>query len=128
MFDTFRLDADDPEQALWAPLRRAARECDNALSGTARQWLRRLPPRRRPVRLCMAHPRVANRIAWCWADSALTAQVLDDLLADRRGSRRGFAAPIVRELQRLREFNGQQRIETRPEGWWQALVRVTGLA
>ena len=48
--------------------------------------------------------RVANRIAWCWADAALREQVLDDLLVDRRGGRLGFAPTIVRELQRLREF------------------------
>ncbi|MDO9074302.1 MAG: hypothetical protein Q7U73_13660 [Rubrivivax sp.] len=90
----------------WAPLRRPERHGDSALTGTSRRWLRQLPPRRRPLRLCEAHPRVVNRIAWCWADASLREQVLDDLLVDRRGGRRGFPAPMVRELQRLREFHG----------------------
>ena len=51
----------DPGQAHWARVRREPRECDRALTGTARRWLRELPPRRRPLRLCEAHPRVANR-------------------------------------------------------------------
>lgn len=109
------------------PQRRAPRIGDQALTGTARLWLRRLPSRRRPLRLCAAHPRVANRIAWCWGDPLLSAQVLDDLLVDRRGGRHGFAAPIVRELRRLREFNDQQRMELAPEGLWNAAARVLGL-
>jgi len=115
-------------RAQWLRARHPERECDRALSGTARQWLRRLPARRRPLRLCVAHPRVANRIAWCWHDAPLSDQVLDDLLHDRRGGRRGFAPAIVRELQRLREFNDQQRVETREETWVEALGRAIGLS
>ncbi len=117
----------DPQSAAWAAVRRAPRGCDHALTGTTRVWLRRLPARRRPLRLCEAYPRVANRIAWCWRDADLSEQVLDDLLVDRRGGRRGFPAPIVRELQRLREFNAQQRVEMRPEAFTERLGRVMGL-
>jgi len=116
----------DAEAERWATLRRATRECDTALNGTARQWLRRLPARRRPLRLCETFPRVANRIAWCWNDAALSDQALDDLLNDRRGGRRGFPPAVVRELQRLREFNGHQRREEAPEGVWSRLGRLLG--
>ncbi|GMV46733.1 MAG: hypothetical protein AMXMBFR66_21310 [Pseudomonadota bacterium] len=119
---------DDPDAERWARQRRAPRACDQALTGTARRWLRQLPPRRRPLRLCVAHPRVANRIAWCWADMGLSEQVLEDLLVDRRGGRRGFAPAIVRELRRLREYNAQHRREPRSEGLWQTLGRLSGLA
>jgi hypothetical protein len=105
------------------PLRRPEKACDLALTGTARHWLRRLPGRRRPLRLCTLYPRVANRLAWCWANSALADSALEDLLSDRRGGRRGFPTCVVRELQRLREFNQQQRVEQQPEGWWQAMAR-----
>ena len=47
----------------------------------------------------------------------MTAQVLDDLLQDRRGGRQGFPAPAPRELQRLREFNTQQRVERSPKNF-----------
>ncbi len=130
MFDAFKhslLDPiEDPEAERWAPQRRPVRECDSALTGTARLWLRRLPARRRPVRLCETFPRVANRIAWCWHDVALSEQALDDLLADRRGGRRGFPPAVVRELQRLREFNGQQRRETQPENLLSRVRRWMG--
>ncbi len=116
---------DDAEQARWARVRRPERGCDQALTGTARHWLRRLPVRRRPTRLCTLFPRVANRIAWCWHDHALSAQVLEDLLVDRRGGRRGFPPAVVRELQRLRDFNEQQRVESRAETLWEAVARLT---
>lgn len=116
---------DDAQQRRWVALRRAPRECDRAITGTTRHWLRRLPARRRPLRLCTDFPRVANRIAWCWNDRHLSEQLLEDLLVDRRGGRQGFPLPVVRELQRLREFNAQQRVETRPEGWWDRVTRLT---
>ena len=131
MHDLFKhlLATPDPEsgQALWRGMRRAARECDRALTGTTRRWLRALPPRRRPLRLCETHPRVANRIAWCWADVGLSEAVLDDLLGDRRLGRQGFAPIIVRELQRLRDFNAQQRVEVKGEGLLARAARVVGL-
>ncbi len=113
--------------ARWAMVRRPERACDNALNGTARLWLRKLPARRRPLRLCASYPRVANRIAWCWSDVELSSQLLEDLLIDRRGGRRGFGAAITRELQRLQEFNAVQRVEPRPDGLWQAVTRRVGM-
>ena len=106
------------------PLRRPERACDQALTGTTRQWLRRLPARRRPLRLCTLYPRVANRLAWCWSDSALAAVALDDLLYDRRGGRRGFPACVKRELHRLRDFNQLQGADSRPERWWETVARL----
>jgi hypothetical protein len=88
----------------WAPLRCAPRITDLSLTDVTRTWLHRLPPRRRPQRLSALFPRVATRIALCWNDAELAAQVLDDLLTDRRGGRRGFPAPVVRELHRLRDL------------------------
>jgi hypothetical protein len=115
---------DDAEQARWVRVRRAPRACDDALTGTTRRWLRHLPARRRPMHLCEAFPRVANRLAWCWHDVALSDSALADLLEDRRGGRTGFPPSVVRELQRLREFNAQQRVELTPEGVWERVVRV----
>jgi hypothetical protein len=110
----------------WQRVRRAECVRDRALTGTTRRWLQRLPARRRPYRLCTAFPRVANRLAWVWADEAMAAQVLDDLLVDRRGGRSGFPHWVTRELRRLQEFNDQHRKELRPEGFLEAAGRVLG--
>ena len=116
-----------PDAGRWAAVRRPERACDRALTGTARLWLRKLPARRRPLRLCVTHPRVANRIAWCWHDAELSSQLLNDLLLDRRGGRRGFGAAIDRELKRLQEFNALQRVEAPPQGLWESVVRRVGM-
>jgi hypothetical protein len=114
--------ADAPDtDAAWAALRRAPRHSDEALTGTTRIWLRRLPAGRRPLRLCLRFPRVANRIAWCWHDAALASQVLEDLLTDRRGGRTGFPKPVVAELRRLREYHDRGRHEPQHAGWLERL-------
>jgi len=115
------------DAARWATVRRPERACDRALTGTARLWLRKLPARRRPLRLCVNHPRVANRIAWCWHDALLSSQLLDDLRLDRRGGRRGFGPAIDRELKRLQEFNAMQRVESPPVGLWETAKRRVGM-
>lgn len=130
MFERFKeLIADAPDDAgdeMWRRRRRLPRECDLALTGTTRNWLRQLPARQRPLRLCTEFPRVANRIAWCWRDSALSESVLGDLLVDRRGGRLGFPTVVVRELQRLQAFNLRQRVDDRPERLWERVARLAG--
>ena len=114
--------ADAPDSdAAWAAVRRAPRHSDEALTGTTRVWLRRLPAGRRPLRLCLRFPRVANRIAWCWHDVTLAGQVLEDLLTDRRGGRTGFPKAVVAELRRLREYHDRGRQEPPRLGWLQRL-------
>lgn len=120
--------AQAPTQMPWARVRRPARDSDMALTGTTRLWLRHLPPRRRPLRLCESFPWVANRLAWCWRDPAVSAAMLNDLLHDRRGGRQGFPACVVRELQRLSEFNEHHRAEDTAEPLWDRLVRISGLS
>lgn len=87
----------------WESVRRPARHNDEALTGTTRIWLRKLPPGRRPVHLCAQFPRLANLLAWHWRDPVLTHELLDDLLTDRRGGRAGFPRAIAFELRRLRD-------------------------
>lgn len=115
------------DAAHWLSRRRAPRAWDQAVTGTTRRWLRELPARRRPLRLCAAFPRLANRIAWAWRDTTQSAAVLDDLLVERRGGRRGFPPAVRRELLRLREFNDQHRVESGSEDFWSAAGRVLGV-
>lgn len=89
--------------------RRPERHSDQALTGTTRRWLRLMSWRQQPLSLCERFPHVANRLAWCWDDPAQREQLFDELLGDRRGGRRGFPGPVLRDLQRLRSW-GQQAL------------------
>ena len=108
--DPHDLDGHVPAAADAAPVRRrrAPRADDRILTPATLAWLRSLPPRRRPLQLAAQFPRIANRIAWCWDDDDLTAQVFDDLLVDRRGGRIGFPDPVRRELVGLRRWRPRQ--------------------
>lgn len=93
-----------PRTDSWESIRRPTRHSDEALTGTTRAWLRRLPAGRRPQRLCELHPRLANLIAWHWREPSLVHELLDELLTDRRGGRAGFPRAVNVELRRLRDF------------------------
>lgn len=107
----------------WDAQRRPPRHNDEALTGTTRAWLRKLPAGRRPQLLCMQFPRVANRIAWHWADPVQAHAVLDDLLEDRRGGRAGFPPPVVQELRRLRDYHARMAEAAQEPGYLDLLRR-----
>ncbi len=64
------------------------------------------------------------KVAGLLAVGALAGALLEDLLVDHRGGRRGFPRAIVAELRRLQQFHDRGRVE--PEGWWGALRRTLG--
>lgn len=89
-----------------AALRRTLpREQDRSLTSQARQWLRRLPARQRPLALCSMYPRLANRLAEVWDDPTQIDAVFDELMIDQRGGRMGFAPLIASELMRLHRWH-----------------------
>lgn len=98
-----------PEQGALIPRvgqrRTLPSEQDRALSTEARQWLRGLPARERPLALCSMYPRLANRLAAAWADPAQTEAVFEELMIDRRGGRLGFAPLVAAELMRLHRLH-----------------------
>jgi len=46
-------------------------------------------------------PHVLNRLGAAWGDPATVSEVMQDLLLDRRGGRRGFPPAALEELQVL---------------------------
>jgi hypothetical protein len=85
----------------WDHKRRSARPSDRALTGTAMDWVVALPPPIRPHTTCEQFPRVVNAIADSWGDAPLCVRVLDHMIHDYRGGRRGFPAAVQAELAML---------------------------
>jgi hypothetical protein len=85
----------------WEQRRRGMLPSDRALTGMAMDWVVSLPPTIRPHTTCEQFPRVANAIAESWADAPLCTRVLDHMLHDYRGGRRGFPATVQAELSTL---------------------------
>jgi hypothetical protein len=95
-----RLPQMDP--GYWLQRRRKPQAADRALVGATIDWLVSLPQQLRPQALCDQYPRAANAVAEAW-NSPQRLAVLDALLSDRRGNRRGFPPQARRELEALRE-------------------------
>ena len=80
---------------------------DIGLIPHAQRWLERLPAEMRPTQLCLAFPRIGNRISLLWPSASLVDGYFEDLLIDKRGGRRGFPDGIPEEIIRLRDFRRQ---------------------
>jgi hypothetical protein len=61
-------------------------------------WIAKLPHDVQPIELLRSYPRIANLIASAWEDREATYQYFDELLHDRRGSRKGFPPEVMAEL------------------------------
>jgi hypothetical protein len=95
------------------PSSRSAAPAQEVLSSAAAAWLRSLPPTLRPMHLCNAFPRVANRIALAWGDPDLADGVFNELLLDRRGNRKGFPPAVASEILRLHAYHEQRSLAAR---------------
>ncbi len=58
--------------------------------------------------LARRFPHVVNRLAEAWPAPALAIDLIDDLLVDRRGARRGFPADALAELLLTRQLCTQR--------------------
>jgi hypothetical protein len=77
---------------------------DDSLQRMTLAWFKGLPEPIRPVQCARLHPRVLNDIAALWRLPARCAVLLDELLADDRGERRGFSDGVTQELRRLQAY------------------------
>ena len=72
---------------------------------STRKWLDALPRRVQPHSLCESYPRIANLIAATWGDPEALKAYFEELLIDRRGSRRGFTPEVANDLRALRLYH-----------------------
>ena len=85
----------------WQQQRRKSVATDRALTGASMDWVISLPPTLRPHVTCEQFPRVVNTIAVAWPDAAFSLRVLDHVVNDYRGGRRGFPDAVRSELAAL---------------------------
>lgn len=85
----------------WSQQRRRPVATDRALTGAAMDWVIGLPTSLRPHAACEQFPRVVNAIAESWSDRTYSLLVLDHMINDYRGGRRGFPEAVQREMAAL---------------------------
>ena len=67
-------------------------------------WLMELPEAVRPKQLALRYARLANRLCRVWNEPLKCERLLDDLMTDRRGGRKGFPLQVASELATLRDY------------------------
>jgi hypothetical protein len=75
-----------------------------ALATETIQWLAGLPEDVRPIELPMRFPRIANALAARWMERDVCRNYLDDVLLDKRGTRRGLPDEVAEELVSLKNY------------------------
>ena len=88
----------------WPRRRRPQADDEQRLSEGTRTWAESLPEGQRPRQLLAAFPRVANRLGAGWHDRQARIAMLDELLVDRRGGRKGFPSAVSDEIAALRDL------------------------
>ena len=81
------------------------------------RWLAGLPADVRPRRLPIQFPRIANRLGSRWSERQTCLVCLEDLLIDKRGTRRGFPLDIVVELAALKNYF-ETVVHSQPQTVW----------
>ena len=87
---------------IWSHRRKA--EPARTLLPVSVKWLLSLPNDVRPLTLVAKYARIANVLALQWGKPTACRAYFNDLLADHRGNRKGFAADVHRELRALRDY------------------------
>ena len=85
----------------WAEKRAASPT--EPLSDEAAAWIAELPASVQPRQLALRYARLANRLAKAWKEPHKCERLLDDLMMDRRGGRKGFPLQVANELATLRD-------------------------
>src|SRR5947209_1328604 len=102
-------------------LRASPRDSDRVLLDATHLWLRQIPSSLLPKHLCRLHPHLAHRFATCWGHRDEIEALVDELLCDQRGGRRGFAPHVRREIEQLDRFHARWLED--PLSAWRAVVR-----
>lgn len=112
--------ADEAKEAAEKLKRRKGAPMDAPLPRTF-TWIAKLPHDVQPIELLRSYPRIANLIASAWEDREATHQYFDELLQDRRGSRKGFPPEVMVELLALRSHYAG--LNPRPMTAWEDLTK-----
>ena len=91
---------------------------DLELSAAGLAWLASIEQPARPIKLAAAFPRIVNRMAKLWKLPREMDRYFDELLADTRGNRKGFALNILMELSTLKDHYQLKVFPRRHDDAW----------
>lgn len=92
------------EETDWTKVRKPQLPFDLELQQDTAQWLLSLPKEVRPLHLARQFPSVLNNIARAWKRPTVCDKVLDELMVDHRGTRKGFPPEVAMEISIVAEY------------------------
>lgn len=93
--------AGDAQETMWKSVRSPQNPQHQQIVPYTAKWLVDLPADLRPVQLAAQFPRIANLLAVAWSVPLQRKGILEDLIWDRRGNRKGFPLEVHEELEAL---------------------------
>src|SRR6266481_10221457 len=93
-----------PAQMDYSKRRHQPEKDDVELSPAGQALLAYIEETARPKELAAGFPRIVNRMAKLWKMPREMDRYFEELLADTRGNRKGFALNILMELSTLKDF------------------------
>jgi len=87
------------------------------------RWMANLPAHVRPTELAVRFPHIANKLARLWHIQDKTSAYFDELMFDRRGSRKGFPADVAFELAVLKGHHDSIVRKARSNAWNDVIIR-----
>src|SRR5258708_13967009 len=91
---------------------------DLELSAAGLTWLASIEQPARPIKLAAAFPRIVNRMAKLWKQPREMDRYFEELLADTRGNRKGFALNILMELSPLKDYYKEKEFPPAQRDVW----------
>lgn len=75
------------------------------------RWIVSLPAAARPLHLFLHYPKLGNRLALLWDNTADAQNFFNELLMDMRGGRQGFPQEVFDDLMRLQHLLNERQTE-----------------
>ena len=96
------------------------------LNAEARTWLESIEEPVRPRGLAAAFPRIVNLMAELWSTPRRMNRYFEQLLTDKRGTRKGFPLGILMELTTLKEYYESRVFPHAGEDVWSSAENEKG--
>ena len=107
------------------PAGRRRPQSPEELTPDAIRWLAELPADARPTLLPVEFPRIVNALVRRWSTPSFSLAYFEELLVDRRGSRRGFPLPVMLEIAALKTHY-QTNVHAMPRTVWEDIAQRSG--
>lgn len=120
------VEASTPTKKADDPRSQRAEQPPTVLGAKTIEWIDGLPQHLRPTELASRFPHIVNNLAARWQAPEVCRAYFDEILLDRRGSRRGLPERVAVELAALKNHFDSVVFPTQQTVWDEIVKRSRG--